>query len=167
MDIDTNRPRYLIESLNLKPHPEGGYFGEVYRSPKRISAVDSMGIDVERNAMSSIYFLLTHPEYSCWHVVDWDEIWHFYEGRPAELLTIDPGEMVLRRRILGPFDLGQEPVLSVPAGHWQAARPIVGFTLAGCTVGPGFEFKDMRLLRDEAGAAERIEQAFPEVANLL
>ena len=117
--------------------------------------------------MSTIYFLMTYPEFSCWHVVDWDEIWHFYEGYPLELLTVDPHEMILRRRVLGLVGTDQQPVLIVPAGNWQAARPIGGFTLAGCTVAPGFEFEDMRLLRQHEYAEGSIRRAFPEVADLL
>ena len=167
MSDDFSRSRQLIESLDLMPHPEGGFFGEVFRSDQHISTIGTTGEELGRSAMSSIYFLLTFPEFSCWHVVDWDELWHFYEGRPSELLTIDPSEMILRRRYLGPLDSAQEPVLVVPAGHWQAARPVDGYTLAGCTVGPGFEFSDMRLLRDNAAAADEIARTFPEVANLL
>ena len=172
MAVDQNRPRQLIELLDLQPHPEGGYFGEIFRSPQRVFALgsgDSKGSEAhfERRAMSTIYFLLAHPEFSCWHIVDWDEIWHFCEGHPLELLTIDPHKMVLRRRVLGQLDASQQPVLAVPAGHWQAARPIGGFTLAGCTVGPGFEFSDMRLLREDEGIAGKIRESFPEAADLL
>ncbi|MFV1980212.1 MAG: cupin domain-containing protein [Rhodothermia bacterium] len=179
MAVDQDRPRQLIESLDLQPHPEGGYFAEIFRSLQRVSALDSAGSagsglsggsagnSFERSAVSTIYFLLTHPEFSCWHIVEWDEIWHFYEGHPLELLTIDPQLMVLHRRVLGLLDTDQRPVLTVPAGHWQAARPIDGYTLAGCTVGPGFEFSDMALLREDATAAGAIRRTFPEVAGLL
>ncbi len=164
MAVDQDRPRQLIESLNLQPHPEGGHFGEVFRSSQRVGTLVG---GVERDAMSTIYFLLTYPEFSCWHRVEWDELWHYYEGSPLELWTVDPEEMILQRRVVGPFDVDQRPVLTVLAGHWQAARPIDGYTLAGCTVGPGFEFSDMTLLREDATAAGAIRRTFPEVAGLL
>ncbi|HEU4926053.1 MAG TPA: cupin domain-containing protein, partial [Vicinamibacterales bacterium] len=123
----------LIDALNLTPHPEGGYFREVYRSAARVQPAD--GRDA-RLALTTIYFLLVAGQVSRWHRVASDEVWHYYEGDPLELLVADAGFDVVSRRRLGPVGNGIEPVHVVVAGEWQAARPAGGYTLVGCTVGP-------------------------------
>ncbi len=162
MDMD-DRAAHLIDALDLRPHPEGGHYREVYRSPDRVTT----GSRGERPAVTTIYFLLTAGECSRWHVVQSDEIWHYYEGDPLELLNLDPVTLEVRRTTLGPFDTGQEPVHVVPAGQWQAARPAGGYTLVGCSVGPGFEFADFRLMRDDQETERRVRQAHPDLVSML
>jgi predicted cupin superfamily sugar epimerase len=82
-----------------------------------------------------------------------DEVWHFYEGDPLELAIANPDATEIKVVRLGPLTAQGEPVRVVPAGCWQAARSLGAYTLAGCTVGPGFDFADFVLLRD-LGAAE-------------
>lgn len=163
MSDHSDRPGELISALGLQPHPEGGYFKEVFRSSRKVQT-DGQG--VERTAATSIYFLLTAADHSCWHIVAWDEIWHFYEGGPLELLTVDPEKMAVERRILGLSGSGSRQVLAIPGGHWQAARPLGEFTLCGCTVAPGFEFSDLRFVRD-LPEAEIFSERNPEFARLL
>ena len=158
-----DRAAHLIDALGLRSHPEGGHYRVVHRSRDRVTSV-SRG---ERPALTTIYFLLAAGECSHWHVVLSDEIWHFYEGDPLELFILDPATLELRRVTLGPLDTGQEPVHIVPAGQWQAARPTGGFTLAGCSVGPGFELADFRLMRDEPVTERRVRQAHPNLASML
>ncbi len=158
-----DRAAHLIEALDLRPHPEGGHYREVYRSLDRVTA----GSRGERPAVTTIYFLLTAGEYSSWHVVLSDEIWHYYEGDPLELSILDPSTLEVTRVTLGPFDNGREPVHVVPAGQWQAARPAGGYTLVGCSVGPGFEFADFRLMRDEPATERRLRQAHPDLVSML
>ena len=158
-----HRAAHLIDALDLEPHPEGGHYREVYRSSDRVTTA-SRG---DRPAVTTIYFLLASGEYSSWHVVQSDEIWHYYEGDPLELLTLDPATLEVTRVTLGPFDTGQQPVCVVPAGHWQAARQTGAYTLVGCSVGPGFEFADFRLMRDEPATERRVRQEHPDLASLL
>lgn len=158
-----DRATHLIDTLDLIAHPEGGHYREVYRSPDRVMAT-SRG---ERPAVTTIYFLLAAGECSRWHVVQSDEIWHYYEGDPLELVTLDPDHSEIQRVMLGPLDPGREPVQVVPAGYWQAARPTGAYTLVGCSVGPGFEFADFQLMRDEPSVARRIRQAHPDLIVLL
>ena len=172
MTADTGRHQLLIDTLGLQSHPEGGHFGEVFKAGRRVDPVSSEesgsdGPSASRSALTTIYFLLNHPEFSHWHSVRWDEVWHFYEGAPLEHWTIDPDTLAFRRRVLGSLGAGQSPVLIVPGGSWQAARPISGFTLSGCTVAPGFEFEDFALLRDDHVARQVIEREFPSLAYLL
>lgn len=141
------RAAALIGSLGLDPHPEGGHFREIWRS-----AVEVRRGDDRRAASTTIWFLLAAGEHSRWHVVESDEIWQFAGGDPLELVTFDPEPGEAARVILGPSgDGGAIPVHVVPAGAWQAARPLGRFALVTCTVSPGFEFADFRFVRDLPG----------------
>ena len=94
-----------------------------------------------------------------------DEVWHFYEGDPLALWTIDPGDGAMVRTVLGP-DHRRAHV--VPAGHWQAARPLGAYSLVGCDVAPAFEFANFTMLADMPGdAVARVVAAEPEAAALL
>lgn len=127
------RARQLIDTLGLQPHPEGGWYRQLFKSDERVTRHrDGAG----RSALTTIYFLLVEGTYSAWHRVQSDEVWHFYEGDPLELLIRDRESVVLDE---------QNRVHVVPARAWQAARPLGAYALAGCTVGPGFEFEDFEL----------------------
>ncbi len=131
----------LIQRLGLQPHPEGGWYREIYRSADAVQTPRG-----ERSALTKIYYLLEQNQFSRWHVIDSDEVWHFYGGSPLELLSYDPQARQLQRHVLGnPLD-GRDSVAVIPAGHWQAARTMDGFALTGCTVAPGFEFREFRFV---------------------
>lgn len=147
------RARDLIESLQLKPHPEGGFYREIYRSA---AVVQQTGSPERRRAVTTIYFLLTEGSHSRWHRVGSDEIWHLYEGGPLELMLTDPAMHQPRSVILQSASRDSNPVYAIAADHWQAAAPLGPFALAGCTVAPGFEFSDFAFLRDEPKAAVRL-----------
>lgn len=158
------RARELVETLGLAPHPEGGFFREVFRSSHRVTRTSS---GEDRSALTTIHFLLPAGSFSRWHRVLSDEAWHFAEGSPLELFVCDFGETILRRTVLGGPGGGSQPVEVVPAGCAQAARPLGSFSLVGCTVAPGFEFADFRLLADEPEAARRLRALAPALAALL
>ena len=127
----------VIRLLDLKPHPEGGHFREMFR--------DTRLVENGRAASTAIYFLLVRGERSHWHRVDVVEIWHWHAGAPLEL-EIAPSQGHIERVTLG-NDLasGQRPQAIVPAHAWQAAQTLGDWTLCGCTVAPGFEFKGFAL----------------------
>ncbi|WP_426574963.1 cupin domain-containing protein [Aquihabitans sp. McL0605] len=128
----------VIERLGLAPHPEGGWYRETWRD---------LPADGGRGVGSAIYFLLDAGERSQWHRVDAAEAWHHYAGAPLELAIAEGEhhEVVT----LGPaIDAGQEPQAVVPARAWQAARPVGGWTLVGCTVSPAFDFSGFELASD-------------------
>lgn len=158
------RVEALIKALSLAPHPEGGYYAEAFRSPAVVHPADRRG---ERRALTSIYFLLPAGARSRWHRVSSDEVWHFYEGAPLELLELTPDLASLQAHRLGPLDGSRAPLRVIPARHWQAARSTGAYTLVGCTVGPGFEFGDFTLLSDEPEAAALAGAGFPEVEPWL
>jgi len=156
------RATELIRIFDLKPHPEGGYFRELFRSPAAVRPADGRG---DRPALTSIYFLLAAGEVSRWHRLASDEVWHHYEGDPLELFLLD-GDRLERRR-LGPAGPDSAPVTAIPAGRWQAARPAGTFALAGCSVGPGFDFADFRLMAHDPAAVDALRRRFPDLAALL
>jgi predicted cupin superfamily sugar epimerase len=158
----TGRPLTLIRELGLVAHPEGGYFGEVYRSPVQVEPSDGRGA---RSALTTIYYLLVSGSVSRWHRVLSDEIWHFYEGAPLELWIAAPLGDSIRQLRLGPLAPGQRPVETVPANHWQAARSSGQYSLVGCTVGPGFDYRDFALAAEQADAPAGLRAA-PDHARL-
>jgi predicted cupin superfamily sugar epimerase len=132
------RARQLIETLALAPHPEGGWFRQLFKSDERVTRHAD---GAERAALTTIYFLLVEGTFSAWHRVASDEAWHFYEGDALELLTRaheDDAPTITR------LD-AENRVHVVRAREWQAARPLGAYALVGCTVGPGFEFGDFDL----------------------
>jgi hypothetical protein len=158
------RAAQLIEALGLAPHPEGGFFREIYRSASRVHPADGRG---DRDAATTIYFLLVEATHSRWHRVLSDEVWHLYEGAPLELLTAPPAADEVRRVTLGAAVESDGPVHVVPAGWWQAARPLGAYVLVGCTVAPGFVFEDFSFLRDDADALERLRRADARAADYV
>lgn len=158
------RATQLIEALGLTPHPEGGFYREIFRSTSRVRPADTRG---GRDAATTIYFLLVEDTHSRWHRVLSDEVWHLYEGGPLELLTAAPDADQVRRVVLGPAVESDGPVHVVPAGWWQAARPLGAYVLVGCTVAPGFVFKDFSFLRDEPAARRRFLDADADAARYL
>jgi predicted cupin superfamily sugar epimerase len=126
----------IIARLGLKPHPEGGHFRETFRDAR----LDAKG----RSVSTAIYFLLARGERSHWHRIDAVEVWHFYAGSPLTLQIADAGAPRTIR--LGPgLAAGEVPQAIVPANAWQAAESCGDWTLAGCTVAPGFDFAAFEL----------------------
>lgn len=127
----------LIEALQLDPHPEGGWFRETWRAP---------AAEGERASATAIHFLLEAHQSSHWHRVDAAEMWLWHSGSPIMLLTAPNDRGPITRTVLGADVLaGQSPQLLVPAGHWQAARPLGGWALVSCVVSPGFDFAGFEL----------------------
>ena len=143
----------LIRHYQLAPHPEGGWYREVHRSPKLVHRGDGE----PRPGLTAILFLLPAGEISRWHRVSGaDETWHHAGGDPLELLCLPPAGGELRRQRLAGVssallalepDARPEPLAIVPDGWWQAARSVGAWSLVSCCVGPGFDFADFTLLR--------------------
>jgi len=154
-----SRAQQLISALQLQPHPEGGWFAEVFRSPHQVQPQDGRPL---RSALTSIYFLLASGQQSNWHRVRSDEVWVHLEGDALNLWSWDGSAPSAACHILGPVDLAcdQRPQHTISAGQWQAARPRPcataagdGYTLVACMVGPGFDFADFSLLQSASAEA--------------
>ncbi len=129
-----------VRALGLAPHPEGGWYAETWRH------VAPSG---DRGAGTAIYFLLEADQRSHWHRVDATEVWHHYAGGPLDLLIAPDASGPVTAVRLGPdVAAGQRPQGIVPAGAWQAARPVDGAVLVGCTVSPAFDFAGFELAPD-------------------
>lgn len=150
----------LRSHLSLLPHPEGGFYSEIFRSEMLIQHNGK-----SRSALTSIYFLLTRGDVSRWHVVDADETWHYYEGDPVELYIMPPDFSTVEKIMIGTYGEGVKPTHVVPAGWWQASRSSGEYTLVGCTVAPAFEFEGFRMLNEEEKVVVR--ETFGELEFLV
>ena len=143
----------LIRSLDLKPHPEGGYYRETYRGPSLIP-----GLEPPRPFSTAIYYLLVPGALSKMHRLASDEMFHFYLGDPVTWVLLEK-EGNWRKIILGPnLQAGQTVQLLIAAGTWFGGYLNEGgkFALMGTTVAPGFDFADFQL-----GNPEELLKAFP------
>ncbi|PLB54872.1 cupin family protein [Aspergillus steynii IBT 23096] len=136
----THTAQDVIAALSLSPHPEKGFYIETFRDPN---------VSAEGRPFSTyIYYLLEGSSgLSHWHrVLDAVEVWHYYAGASLQLsLSSDDGKPA-RDLILGP-DLwkGERPQIVIERGKWQHAQSLGEWTLVGCSVTPGFEFKGFEM----------------------
>jgi predicted cupin superfamily sugar epimerase len=132
----------LIDILRLQPHPEGGFYSETFRSSL---AVESAEHPAQRSASTAIYFLLRSQDFSAFHRVRSDELWHHYAGDVLELHLIDAAGELRVERLGSDIAAGERPQALAPRNVLQAASVgggRYGFALCGCTVAPGFDFAD-------------------------
>ena len=150
---------YWINHLNLQPHPEGGYYREIFRSQQRVLG---QGEDESKQAVTSIYYLLEGSDFSGFHRIKSDELWYFHKGSPLHIHVIDEQ----RCHII--YELSDGPSgslsLAVKAGLWFAAEipSKKGFTLVSCAVAPGFEFSEF-----EMGLKKEMMALYPQHAGLF
>ena len=125
--METMTAAEVIELLQLRKHPEGGYFCETFRD----------------EASTAIYYLLEAGDHSHWHRVHGSsEVWHHYAGGPLALTLSANGHDAESHRLGKHLDAGERPQITVPAGCWQTAESLGHWTLVGCTVAPGFDIKN-------------------------
>jgi predicted cupin superfamily sugar epimerase len=158
------RAQVLIRELRLQPHPEGGWYAEVFRSARPVNPDDGR---TNRVALTTIDFLLERGQASAWHRVRSDEIWHLLEGEGLVLWLLPPDLSRVERVALGAVADGRRPRHVVPADWWQAAEPQGHFAYVGATVGPGFDFADFAFGRDDAALCAALPRLAPDLARLL
>ncbi len=156
--------KYWVERLHMQPHPEGGYFVEVYRSSEKIpkSALPSRYTG-DRVFCTNIFYLLEKGDFSAFHRISSDETLHFYAGDPLDIHILENGRYLLIS--LGrQLERNQHLQYTIPAGAWFAAAPGIDsvYSLIGCTVAPGFEFDDFEMASRVALLAE-----YPVVADII
>ncbi len=150
--------------LNMNKHPEGGYYQEIYKSGCSTTIASSKeGNPKERSLMTSIYFMLERGNYSGFHRIKSDELWHFYDGDPLFVHEINLEGNYIKHLVGKDPSKGQMPFCCIPAGSWFASELISDgeFCLVGCTVAPGFEFEDFEL------ANEALIDQYPKYEGLI
>src|SRR5690606_23607402 len=142
-----SRVEDLINHLQLKRHPEGGYFCETYRST---DILDTHALDNRfsgaRNVSTAIYYLLNRGEKSMFHRLRSDELWFFHEGQRLDIIVLDK-EGSKTFRLGRNIDKGEQFQQIIPAGSWFGAMlpPESEYVLCSCTVAPGFDFEDFEM----------------------
>jgi uncharacterized protein len=157
--------QYWINHLALSPHPEGGYYRATYKSDLTIarSALPS-SYQGDRSASTAIYFLLDEGNFSAFHRIASDEVWHFYAGSSLVVYVIDPEGNYSELHLGSGSDEGEVFQAVVKAGCWFASRvkDSAKFALVGCTVAPGFDFADFEL-----ATRSELMAAYPQHQKLI
>jgi hypothetical protein len=160
-----NEAAQIIKHLKLLPHPEGGWYREVYRSDENIqSAFLPKRYTSPHCFATSIYFLLEKDDFSAFHRIISDETWHFYIGSPVIIYCIFPDGSSTQVILGNKLEEGQIPQYTILRNCWFAARNLDAgtFSLLGCTVSPGFEFSDFEL-----GQQQTLIGLFPQYTTLI
>lgn len=156
---------FWINHLNLIQHPEGGYFREVYRSDEKHQSVSlPLRYEGDRNYSTSIYYLLDKKDYSAFHRLKSDEIWHFYSGTSMRIYIIDEKGELQGLRLGKDIESGDSLQIVLPKYQWFAAEVIdkKSYGLVGCTVSPGFDFNDFELAEKD-----KMIKEFPQHKDLI
>jgi uncharacterized protein len=163
-----------VQRLNLEPHPEGGWYRQTYRAPLTLPQAALPGYAGDRAASTAIYFLLAGDQFSAFHRLRSDEVWHFYSGSGLVVHVIEPGgkytELLLgsdaaAQHLQEAEQLQADQFQSVvPAGCWfgSSLRQPNTYALVGCTVAPGFDFADFEMAKREELAAR-----YPQHRNII
>jgi predicted cupin superfamily sugar epimerase len=134
----------LIQKLQLKPHPEGGFYKETYRSEETMTTAEGQ----VRNVCTAIYFLLENENKSHFHRIKSDEAWFYHQGESIEIVILHGGK--LQTIDLGNnIEKGEVPQTIIPANVWFASKikHEISYALVSCTVAPGFDFADFELAK--------------------
>ena len=157
--------KLIIEKLKLIPHPEGGFFNEIYRSGESIE-VQSLHsrYNSKRCFSTSIYYLLIGEQKSHFHKLKSDEVWHFYKGSPVIIHCLHENNGYIQIKIGSDFSNDIFPQYVIEKGTWFAAEVADknSYSLIGCTVAPGFEFDDFEL-----GSSKHLTEKFPGHKELI
>jgi predicted cupin superfamily sugar epimerase len=159
MNID-----YWINQLNLLPHPEGGYYKEMYRSSELVaSSALPDRFEGDRYFSTAIYFLLRSEDRSVFHRIKSDEVWHFYQGSTLLIYVLEQNELKIYR-LGSDLEKGESLQVVIPANCWFGAdvEKQNSFALCGCTVAPGFDFRDFEMARQEELLA-----AYPKQSEII
>ncbi len=148
------RAQELIRTLDLEPHPEGGFYKRIYAASKQVEVNGLL-----RPAITSICFLLTPDAPSKWHRIDAVEVWDWQEGSAMELLMYDESAQSLSRTQLDTSARGGQLLQSVPANTWQTARTHGEYTLVNCSVSPGFMWSALEMLDESSELASDLRAA--------
>lgn len=159
------RAAYLVKVLDLQPHPEGGFYRELYRSEGKISGKElAPDFGGDRSFSTAIYFLIEKDNFSAFHRIKSDETWHFYYGDTLEVLEIDEDGKLKITHVGNKIEDGDVFQYTVKANTWFGSRVKKGgsFSLVGCTVAPGFDFRDF-----EMADRRQLQAEFPALKGVI
>jgi uncharacterized protein len=142
-----NNIDFWIKYLGLLPPPEGGYYRESYRSPEVLTASTLLDrFEGDRHFSTAIYFLLRSEDRSVFHRIKSDELWHFYQGSTLLIYVLHDNKLHIHR-LGSDLDKGDSLQVVIPANCWFGAHVenSNSFSLCGCTVAPGFDFRDFEM----------------------
>lgn len=148
--------QHWIDRLRLQPHPEGGYYCETYRAALTLPHSSLPGYGGDRLASTAIYFLLAGDQFSAFHRIRSDELWHFYSGSGLIVPVITPAGEYQQLLLGNNAESGEQFQAVVPAGCWfgSSLRFPNSYALVGCTVAPGFDFADFEMAQRDALIAQ-------------
>jgi predicted cupin superfamily sugar epimerase len=157
-------PEYYVKFLGMQPHPEGGWYKETYRSQGSISSSALKEFEGDRSFATGIYFLLTKENFSAFHRIKSDEMWHFYDGDGLTVHEIRPNGNYIQHKLGLDLENGYRPQLVIPAKSWFASEVKDGgnWCLVGCTVSPGFDFQDFELAQRDS-----LIQEYPPLTKII
>jgi predicted cupin superfamily sugar epimerase len=158
--LDKNA-KFWIKKLKLQKHPEGGYFTRTYVSDKNINLP---GYDGFRSTCTAIYYMLTGNQFASFHTIKSDEIWHFYSGSSLTLHMINSNSKMEQIQVGPNYDRGERFQVIIKSGCWFAAtlNDKKSYSLVGCTVSPGFDYRDWRL-----GDRKKLLKMYPQYEKLI
>lgn len=165
MNATKDKVQHLIDFYNLLPHPEGGFYRQTYKSSMSIDGhYLSNDFQGERVISTAIYFLLNGINFSAFHRIKSDELWHFYAGDALNIYVIELDGNLKTIKLGNNYHNGESFQAVVSAGSWFASAPINkdGFSFVGCTVAPGFDFQDFELAK-----RDQLIALFPQFKNLI
>lgn len=163
--MNSNKPDYWITKLELDSHPEGGYYKSTYQSAERISDKElSVQLEGTRLLYTSIYFLLRSKEVSHFHRLKSDELWYYHAGSPLTVHIIHEDGTYEEVKLGINLDHGEVPQFLVPKNciFGSSVMEEDTFSLVGCMVSPGFDFKDFELFTQK----DLIEQ-YPQHQDII
>ncbi len=160
-----NRGEQWIEALQLRRHPEGGWFREMYRAEETIphQSLPSR-FTGDRPFSTAIYFLVNETDFSALHRFKQDELWHFYDGTSLTIHMIDPAGTYSAVKLGRNIQAGEEPMAVVKAGSLfgGSVNDPNSYALVCCTVAPGFDFADFEM----PSRAQLLEQ-YPQHRQII
>lgn len=157
-------PAFYVDHLGMQRHPEGGWYKETYRSDGVVPGSVLADFDGDRSFATGIYFLLTEANFSAFHRIKSDEMWHFYDGDGLYVHEIRPNGHYIHHKLGLDLQNGEQPQLVISANSWFASEVKEGGNccLVGCTVSPGFDFEDFELAE-----RDQLLAAYPQCANII
>ena len=156
---------YWIEKLQLQPHPEGGFYRQTYRSNVTLATgALPESFKGDRSVSTAIYFLLAGDDFSAFHRIASDELWHFYAGSAVAVSILEQDGSVSMIKVGAHPEQGEVFQAVAPAGCWFASCLLEtrGFALVGCTVAPGFDFAEFEMAKRST-----LLRDYPQHADLI